>query len=83
MVEACPGDSEEWARLGSNQRPLACEASALPLSYAPFILQIIAFGAMLFDRRVAARIACAHPVRKMIPLSLGIMDADDRPAPTG
>ena len=24
-----------WARLGSNQRPLACEASALPLSYAP------------------------------------------------
>ena len=27
--------SEEWARLGSNQRPLACEASALPLSYAP------------------------------------------------
>jgi hypothetical protein len=21
-----------WARLGSNQRPLACEASALPLS---------------------------------------------------
>ena len=26
---------DEWARLGSNQRPLACEASALPLSYAP------------------------------------------------
>src|SRR5207253_3209936 len=25
----------EWARLVSNQRPLACEASALPLSYAP------------------------------------------------
>src|SRR5690242_9139530 len=24
-----------WARLGSNQRPLACKASALPLSYAP------------------------------------------------
>src|ERR1700733_11511171 len=24
-----------WARLGLNQRPLACEASALPLSYAP------------------------------------------------
>jgi hypothetical protein len=24
-----------WARLVSNQRPLACEASALPLSYAP------------------------------------------------
>ena len=29
------GLSREWARLGSNQRPLACEASALPLSYAP------------------------------------------------
>lgn len=26
----------EWAQLGLNQRPLACEASALPLSYAPF-----------------------------------------------
>jgi hypothetical protein len=24
-----------WAQLGSNQRPLACKASALPLSYAP------------------------------------------------
>ena len=27
--------SKPWARLVSNQRPLACEASALPLSYAP------------------------------------------------
>ena len=25
----------KWARLGSNQRPPACEAGALPLSYAP------------------------------------------------
>jgi hypothetical protein len=24
-----------WARLGLNQRPLPCEGSALPLSYAP------------------------------------------------
>src|SRR5262245_29200920 len=38
-----PGDSESpwkieerwWARLGSNQRPLRCQRSALPLSYAP------------------------------------------------
>src|SRR6476646_5338774 len=30
-----PDFDREWARLGSNQRPLACEASALPLSYAP------------------------------------------------
>jgi hypothetical protein len=28
-------DSAWWARLGSNQRPPACEADALPLSYAP------------------------------------------------
>src|ERR1700753_2719414 len=27
--------SRLWARVVSNQRPLACEASALPLSYAP------------------------------------------------
>src|SRR5262249_20828910 len=26
---------EWWARLGSNQRPLRCQRSALPLSYAP------------------------------------------------
>src|SRR5262245_21772027 len=31
---SCHGDNG-WARLGSNQRPLACEASALPLRYAP------------------------------------------------
>ncbi len=24
-----------WAQLGLNQRPLPCEDSALPLSYAP------------------------------------------------
>lgn len=27
--------AEWWARLGLNQRPPACEADALPLSYAP------------------------------------------------
>jgi hypothetical protein len=30
------GESEVWARQGSNLRPLACKARALPLSYAPF-----------------------------------------------
>ncbi len=35
-------DSWWWARLGSNQRPPACEADALPLSYAP----IIGFGSL-------------------------------------
>jgi hypothetical protein len=29
------GGSGGWARRVSNLRPLACEASALPLSYAP------------------------------------------------
>jgi hypothetical protein len=29
----------KWAHLGSNQGPLACEASALPLSYAPSPVQ--------------------------------------------
>ena len=29
------GDDETWARQGSNLRPLACKARALPLSYAP------------------------------------------------
>jgi hypothetical protein len=29
------GAPEWWARLGLNQRPPACEADALPLSYAP------------------------------------------------
>src|SRR5215212_9957767 len=34
--EISPGARHgRWARLVSNQRPLACEASALPLSYAP------------------------------------------------
>ena len=28
-------ESGWWARLGLNQRPPACEADALPLSYAP------------------------------------------------
>jgi hypothetical protein len=43
LVRRCPAIEKRrilqrpcgWARLGSNQRPLACEASALPLSYAP------------------------------------------------
>jgi len=33
-VSAQPCGSE-WAHLGSNQGPPACEAGALPLSYAP------------------------------------------------
>lgn len=32
-----------WARLGLNQRPLACEASALPLSYEPVSGEAISY----------------------------------------
>jgi hypothetical protein len=35
VKRAAYADRGGWARLVSNQRPLACEASALPLSYAP------------------------------------------------
>ena len=39
-MRVCAGNPQtrtvkRWARLGSNQRPPACEAGALPLSYAP------------------------------------------------
>jgi hypothetical protein len=33
---AVAGFNLGWARVVSNHRPLACEASALPLSYAPY-----------------------------------------------
>src|SRR3954471_8816165 len=52
-----------WARLVSNQRPLACEASALPLSYAPEAGLIVAARGALplacqpWRRRLAARAA--------------------------
>ena len=31
---------ERWAHLGSNQGPPACEAGALPLSYAPRAVEV-------------------------------------------
>jgi hypothetical protein len=50
----------KWARLGLNQRPLACEASALPLSYAPGFptLPLAAGGA---PKETAARARVAPP----------------------
>jgi hypothetical protein len=36
------GPVERWARLGSNQGPPACEAGALPLSYAPRAARVAA-----------------------------------------
>ncbi|MEA2521972.1 MAG: hypothetical protein QOI81_1618 [Actinomycetota bacterium] len=41
-----PATEREWARQVLNLRPLACEASALPLSYAP--------GSRLHDTKRAA-----------------------------
>ena len=38
-----------WARLGSNQRPPACKAGALPLSYAPRV------GTLAYPARGSAR----------------------------
>jgi hypothetical protein len=35
MVTVRSMGGRQWARRVSNLRPLACEASALPLSYAP------------------------------------------------
>ena len=34
----------QWAQQGSNLRPLACKASALPLSYAPVRIAPAAMG---------------------------------------
>jgi hypothetical protein len=43
------GGAERWSRLGSNQRPPACEAGALPLSYET--------GA---ERRTRSKISTQH-----------------------
>ncbi len=48
------GRGSWWARLGSNQRPPACKAGALPLSYAPRLssgAEQEACGTCLDDRR--------------------------------
>ena len=53
----------EWARLVSNQRPLACEASALPLSYAPSALDASErLGVRARRRPPAAHAAAARRV---------------------
>ena len=35
-----PARERSWARLGSNQHPLVCETSALPLSYSPIAVAV-------------------------------------------
>ena len=65
-----------WARLGSNQRPLRCERSALPLSYAPKPLwgrQVIAAPAA---RSSAARL---RPRAGDLPRRRGLNAACRRP----
>jgi hypothetical protein len=44
-----------WARRVSNLRPLACEASALPLSYAPWRPEFIGIGYRSWLAATAAR----------------------------
>jgi hypothetical protein len=51
-ISALLQDLSRWARRVSNLRPLACEASALPLSYAPWAADsIVVEGASRLDRR--------------------------------
>ena len=47
-----PARERSWARLGSNQHPLVCETSALPLSYSP-----IAVACQLGHLKVVLRAA--------------------------
>jgi hypothetical protein len=54
-----------WAQVGSNHRPLACKASALPLSYAPEVA---------FATAQAYRQACMHGTGQLI----GALRADRR-----
>jgi hypothetical protein len=65
-------DQEKWAHLGSNQGPLACEASALPLSYAPEEAQNVAGKReLLSSDRGAAAISglCASREQDEVALS--------------
>ena len=52
-----------WARLGLNQRPLRCQRSALPLSYAPLPFCV---GPLQVDRRVGRSGKCPKAGRNNI-----------------
>jgi tetraprenyl-beta-curcumene synthase len=61
-----PGDS--WARRVSNLRPLACEASALPLSYAPWELDSIGRQTMVRDSAAKGGVSVLQsPVLGAVP----------------
>jgi hypothetical protein len=63
----------QWARLGSNQRPPACEAGALPLSYAPGEVEDTAtcsgLGAGAAVMRISANAPTAPTNTVMQPVS--------------
>jgi hypothetical protein len=63
---------EEWARLGSNQQPLACETSALPLSYSPmsvWVCHVRPESQMLFFKPLANPSTLdRRPARALNPL---------------
>ncbi len=62
------GIQELWSQLVSNQRPLACEASALPLSYGTVGI----FGAAGVPFRTRRNFNTPHPYHTKSGLDLGI-----------
>lgn len=79
--DASANSGEWWARLGLNQRPPACEADALPLSYAPVPVTAPLLGERLhvtLPLIVAAVLAAAtsvhFPVATNAPAAQAAMD---------
>jgi integrase len=66
-----------WARLGSNQRPLACEASALPLSYAPFRVRF--YASDLHGRLAVESLRAGPDSRPAAPASFLVNRRTGRP----
>ena len=59
----CAGRGPGWAQQGSNLRPLACKASALPLSYAPGSCRRLRPGEEIAGRHVDRRLGYRTPAR--------------------
>src|SRR4051812_13353335 len=66
-------DIPEWARRVSNLRPLACEASALPLSYAPWqgVSLPVAFAGPRHERELRDEAAAVRATDRHAPRSGG------------
>ena len=69
-----------WARLGLNQRPLRCQHSALPLSYAPHLIRVSASPTALFaiHRRQGRVIHRTPPNGKSLTSRLNAVSACTR-----